>query len=53
MDTKSTIQFVSVPSFTDNAGNNVAMNNKTYGVWTTNVADDMSITSYLQFYKNH
>jgi hypothetical protein len=53
MDTKSTVQWVPVPSLADQAGNTVAANNKTYGVWTTNVADEMKFTFNAQFYKNH
>ncbi|MEW6469914.1 MAG: hypothetical protein AB1458_13380 [Bacteroidota bacterium] len=53
MDTNSTIQWVPVPSLADAAGNVIAANNTTYGVWTTNVADEMSITLNMQFYKNH
>lgn len=53
MDTQSTVQFVPVPSLADQVGNVTAANNKTYGVWTTNVADEMSFTFNAQFYKNH
>ena len=53
MDVNSTIQWVPVPLVTDVAGNAVAINNKTYGVWTTNVADEINLTFNLQFYKNH
>ncbi len=53
MDTQSTIQWVPVPSLADQTGNVVAANNKTYGVWTMNVADEMSFNFNAQFYKNH
>ncbi len=53
VDTKSTVQWVPVPSLADQTGNTVAANNKTYGVWTTNVADEMSFTFNAQFYKDH
>ena len=53
MDVNSTIQWVPVPSMQDLPGNTVAANNKTYGVWTTNVADQMYFTMHMQFYKNH
>lgn len=53
MDTQSTVQFVPVPTLADQVGNVTAANNKTYGVWTTNVADEMSFTFNAQFYKNH
>ena len=53
MDTNSTIQWIPVPSLIDLPGNTIAANNTTYGVWTTNVDDDMSFTLNLQFYKNH
>lgn len=53
VDTQSTVQWVPVPSLADQTGNTVAANNKTYGVWTTNVADEMSFTFNAQFYKDH
>ena len=53
IDTQSTIQWVPVPALADQTGNTVATNNKTYGVWTTNVADEMSFSFNAQFYKNH
>lgn len=53
MDTASTIQYVPVPAQIDLPGNTVAANNKTYGVWTTNIADKMDFNINLQFYKNH
>lgn len=53
MDSLSKVQWVPVPSLADQAGNTVAANNKTYGVWSTNVADEMVIKMNMQFYKNH
>lgn len=53
MDTQSTVQWVPVPALADQTGNASAANNKTYGVWTTNIADEMSFTFNAQFYKNH
>ena len=53
MDTNSTVQWVPVPSLADQTGNTTAANNKTYGVWTTNVADQMSFSFNAQFYKDH
>ena len=53
MDVNSTIQYVPVPAPIDLAGNTVAVNNKTYGEWTTNIGDQMNFTVNLQFYKNH
>ncbi len=53
MDVNSVIQWVPVPSLADQAGNTAAANNKTYGVWTTNVADEMYFNFNAQFYKNH
>lgn len=53
MDTQSTIQYVPVPALADQTGNLSAINNKTYGVWTTNVDDGMSFSFNAQFYKNH
>lgn len=53
MDTQSVVQWVPVPNLADQAGNITAANNKTYGVWTNNIADEMSFTFNTQFYKNH
>lgn len=53
IDTQSTVQWVPVPSLADQTGNISAANNKTYGVWTTNVADEMSFNFNMQFYKDH
>lgn len=53
MDTNSTIQYLPVPALIDLPGNNIAAGNTTYGVWTTNVADQMNFTLNMQFYKNH
>jgi polyisoprenoid-binding protein YceI len=53
MDTQSTVQWVPVPSLSDQTGNVSAANNKTYGVWTTNIADQMYFNFNAQFYKNH
>lgn len=53
MDTQSSVQWVPVPALADQTGNISAANNKTYGVWTTNISDDMSFTFNAQFYKNH
>lgn len=53
LDTQSIVQWVPVPALADQTGNLSAANNKTYGVWTTNVADEMSFTFNAQFYKNH
>lgn len=53
MDVNSTIQYVPLPAQIDLAGNTIALNNKTYGEWTTNIADLMNFTMNLQFYKNH
>jgi polyisoprenoid-binding protein YceI len=53
MDVNSVIQWVPVPSLADQTGNTGAANNKTYGVWTTNIADEMSFNMNAQFYKDH
>ena len=53
MDVQSTVQWVPVPTLADQTGNISAANNKTYGVWTTNIDDEMSFTFNAQFYKNH
>ena len=53
MDQNSTIQWVPVPSLPDAAGNIIASTNKTYGVWSKSVANEMSLTMNMQFYKDH
>jgi polyisoprenoid-binding protein YceI len=53
MDTNSKVQWVPVPKLSDQTGNITAAGNTTYGVWTTNVADEMSFNFNAQFYKNH
>lgn len=53
MDVNSTVQWVPVPALQDQTTNLSAANNKTYGVWTTNVADEMKFTFNAQFFKNH
>jgi polyisoprenoid-binding protein YceI len=53
IDTQSTVQWVPVPALQDQTTNLSAANNKTYGVWTTNVADEMKFTFNAQFFKNH
>jgi len=53
MDTQSKVQWVPVPSLADQTGNLSATSNKTYGVWTTNVADEIALTINTQFFKNH
>ncbi|TAL60965.1 MAG: hypothetical protein EPN85_06075 [Bacteroidetes bacterium] len=53
VDITSSIQWVPVPSPADQVGNVVAANNKTYGVWTKVVGDEMSLTLNMQFYKDH
>lgn len=54
MDTKAAIQWVPyVFHPADSIGNISAANNKTYGAWSKNVADEMSITMNMQFYKDH
>jgi polyisoprenoid-binding protein YceI len=53
MDVNSVIQWTPVPNLADQTGNISAANNKTYGVWTTNIADTMNFNLNAQFYKNH
>ena len=53
MDNSSTVQWVPVPSMSDAVGNTIAVNNKTYGVWSKSVGDEMSLTMNMQFYKDH
>lgn len=53
MDKASTIQWVPVPTVADAVGNSIAAKNKTYGVWSKSVGDEMSLTLNMQFYKGH
>lgn len=53
MDNASTKAYYPVPTVADAANNLIAANNKTYGVWSVSVADQMDITINCQFYKNH
>ncbi len=53
MDKKAAIQWVPVPTIQDKTGNTVAINNTTYGAWSSMVADEMNITINTQLYKNH
>ena len=53
MDNNSTKQYVPVPTVTDSINNIAAANNKTYGVWSTSVGDEMELTINAVFYKNH
>lgn len=53
MDKTSTKAFYPVPAAADVAGNAIAVNNKTYGVWSASTADKMDITANIEFYKNH
>ncbi|MBK6986058.1 MAG: hypothetical protein IPH32_15525 [Bacteroidetes bacterium] len=49
MDVNASIKYVPVPALIDLPGNSIAANNKTYGEWTTNIADEMNFTLNLQF----
>lgn len=54
MDTNAVVQWVPyVFSPSDSVGNIIAANNKTYGAWSKNVADEMNIFMNIQFYKDH
>lgn len=53
MDQNSTKAYFPVPTVADSMNNIVAANNKTYGVWSSSVADDMEMTINAVFYKNH
>ena len=53
MDTSSTIQWVPVPSQADATGNQIAGNNKTFGVWTSVLGNKINVTFNMQFYKDH
>jgi polyisoprenoid-binding protein YceI len=53
MDENSTKVYFPVPTVADSINNVTAVNNKTYGVWSTSVGDEMEITVNAVFYKNH
>ena len=53
MDINSTKAYYPVPTVTDSINNIAASTNKTYGVWSTSVSDEMEITVNAVFYKNH
>ncbi len=53
MDNNSTKVYFPVPTVTDSINNITAVNNKTYGVWSASVGDEMEILVNAVFYKNH
>ena len=53
VDQNSTKAYYPVPTVTDSINNISAANNKTYGVWSTSVSNEMEITVNAVFYKNH
>jgi hypothetical protein len=53
MDNNSTKAYMPVPTVADSIANITAANNKTYGVWSASVADQMDLVLNAEFYKNH
>jgi len=53
MDINSTRQYVPVPKVADIAGNIIAASNKTYGVYSRSLADEVTVITNLQLYKLH
>jgi polyisoprenoid-binding protein YceI len=53
VDQNSTKAYYPVPTVSDSINNISAANNKTYGVWSTSVANEMEMTINAVFYKNH
>lgn len=54
MDNASTKAYAPVPTGADAVTNGTsAANNKTYGVWSKSIADEMSVTMNIQAYKKH
>ena len=53
MDINSTRQYVPVPKVSDIAGNIIAASNKTYGVYSRSIADEITVTVNMQLYKFH
>ncbi len=54
MDNNSTVPYWSVPKVSEAITNGTtAANNKTYGVWSVSVGDQMELTLNAEFYKNH
>lgn len=53
VDKNSTKQFVVVPNKADEKNNALALQNKTYGVYSKSTADEMNVTVNIEMYKNH
>jgi polyisoprenoid-binding protein YceI len=53
LDINSTRQYVPVPKVADIAGNVIAASNKTYGVYSRSISDDVTVITNLQLYKLH
>lgn len=53
MDINSTRWYVTVPKVADVAGNIIAASNKTYGVYSRSIADEVTVITNLQLYKLH
>ncbi|HLG33396.1 MAG TPA: YceI family protein [Bacteroidia bacterium] len=53
IDNASTKPFFPVPTAADAVNNVIAQNNKTYGVWSISVGNEMEVWVNAVFYKNH
>ena len=53
IDINSTRQYVPVPKVSDIAGNVIAASNKTYGVYSRSIADEVTVTTNMQLFKIH
>lgn len=53
IDINSTRQYVPVPKVADIAGNIIAASNKTYGVYSRSIADEVTVITNMQLYKLH
>jgi polyisoprenoid-binding protein YceI len=53
MDKTSTKQYIPFPKKADLAGNTIAANNKTYGVYSLSTGDEVDVRVNIEMYKNH
>ena len=53
VDINSTRQYVPVPKVADITGNVIAASNKTYGVYSRSIADEITVITNMQLYKLH
>lgn len=53
IDINSTRQYVPVPKVADIIGNAIAASNKTYGVYSRSISDEVTVITNMQLYKLH